>query len=110
MAALMTTGLLVLLSAISLSAGELSSGPIKWFDADNKHIPEPAEIVENQVWDIADHTLFFQIGKLLDLGWTARAHRQHPERGRTQRSATTRMPWMRCRTRRGTRTAISCIQ
>ena len=72
MAALMTTGLLVLLSAISLSAGELSSGPIKWFDADNKHIPEPAEIVENQVWDIADHTLFFQIGKLLDLGWTAR--------------------------------------
>jgi len=30
------------------------------------------EIDENQVWDIADHTVFFQVGKLLDLGWTAR--------------------------------------
>ena len=51
---------------------ELSTAPVKWFDADNKSIPEPAEIRENQVWDIADHTLFFQVGKLLDLGWTAR--------------------------------------
>ena len=50
----------------------LSTAPVKWFDADNKSIPEPAEIRENQVWDIADHTLFFQVGKVLDLGWTAR--------------------------------------
>jgi hypothetical protein len=50
----------------------LSTVPVKWFDADNKSIPEPAEIRENQVWDIADHTLFFQVGKVLDLGWTAR--------------------------------------
>ena len=51
---------------------ELSTDPIKWFDADNKMIPEPANIRENQVWDIADHTLFFQVGKVLDLGWTTR--------------------------------------
>ena len=50
----------------------LTTAPIKWFDADDRDIPEPAEIVENQVWDIADHTFFFQVGKLLDLGWTAR--------------------------------------
>ena len=71
--------LVLLLLAWSLSlpeAGEaaprLSTGPVKWFDADNKTIPEPAEIEENQVWDIADHTFFFQVGKVLDLGWTAR--------------------------------------
>jgi hypothetical protein len=50
----------------------LTTAPIKWFDADDRDIPEPAEIEENQVWDIADHTFFFQLGKLLDLGWTAR--------------------------------------
>jgi len=50
----------------------LTTGPIKWFDADDRTIPEPVEIEENQVWDIADHTFFFQIGKVLDLGWTAR--------------------------------------
>ncbi len=68
-----------LLLAWSLSlpeAGEaaptLTTGPVKWFDADDKTIPEPAEIEENQVWDIADHTFFHQVGKLLDLGWTAR--------------------------------------
>ncbi len=63
-------GLVIL--ATTAHGGELSSGPIKWFDPDDRHIPEPAEIEENQVWDIADHTLFFQIGKLLDLGWSAR--------------------------------------
>ena len=54
------------------AAPELTTEPVKWFDADNKPIPEPAEIEENQVWDIADHTFFHQAHKLLDLGWTAR--------------------------------------
>ena len=53
-------------------AVELTTDPVKWVDADDKPIPEPAEIDENQVWDIIDHTFFFQIGKVLDLGWTAR--------------------------------------
>ena len=53
-------------------AVELTTDPVKWVDADDKPIPEPAEIDENQVWDIVDHTFFFQIGKVLDLGWTAR--------------------------------------
>ena len=55
-----------------LDAGELTTDPIKWHDPDNSNIAEPVEIVENQVWDIADHTFFFQIGKVLDLGWSAR--------------------------------------
>lgn len=63
-------------AAVTLSPAaaepELTLDPIRWFDADNRNIPEPREIEENQVWDIADHTLFFQIGKLLDLGWTTR--------------------------------------
>ena len=63
---------LALAGSAPAPARELTSDPIKWFDADNKNIPEPAEIVENQVWDITDHTLFFQVGKLLDIGWTAR--------------------------------------
>ena len=50
----------------------LTRAPVKWVDADNKPIPEPAEIEEDQVWDIADHTVFFQVGKVLDLSWTAR--------------------------------------
>ena len=72
-----------LLAALLLASGmclpraaeatpELTTGPVKWFDADDRPVPEPAEIEENQVWDIADHTFFFQVGKLLDLGWTAR--------------------------------------
>ncbi len=63
----------VLLLPIAAGAGPRPDAkPIKWFDADNKTIPEPAEIEENQVWDIVDHTFFFQVGKVLDLGWTAR--------------------------------------
>ena len=62
----------VLLGSAVSAEPALSTAPVKWFDADNKTIPEPAEIKENQVWDIADHTFFFQVGKLLDLGWTAR--------------------------------------
>ncbi|MBT3345929.1 MAG: hypothetical protein HN404_23235 [Gemmatimonadetes bacterium] len=69
-------GWLVLLLAISVLPGAaqpLSLAPVKWFDADNAHIPEPVETVENQVWDIADHTFFYQLGKPLDLRWTARS-------------------------------------
>lgn len=61
-----------LLTAASAGAGPFTIEPIKWFDADNKHIPEPVETIENQVWDIADHTFFYQVGKVMDLGWSAR--------------------------------------
>ncbi|MFT7692910.1 MAG: hypothetical protein ACI8P2_001537 [Candidatus Latescibacterota bacterium] len=61
-----------LLFPVLTGADELSTAPIKWHDPDSRPIEEPAEIVENQVWDIADHTFFFQVGKVLDLGWSAR--------------------------------------
>ncbi|NKB70805.1 MAG: hypothetical protein GKR89_27355 [Candidatus Latescibacteria bacterium] len=56
----------------AVAAPALTTEPVKWFDADDKPIPEPVEIVENQIWDIADHTFFYQVGKVLDLGWSAR--------------------------------------
>ena len=74
----MPTTLPALMLAVLAFSAELHAGPgvdtkpVKWFDADDRTIPEPAEIEENQVWDIVDHTFFFQVGKLLDLGWTAR--------------------------------------
>lgn len=64
--------LLCLVVGVADAKPRLTTEPIKWFDADNKDIAEPAEIVENQVWDIADHTFFYQVGKVLNLGWTAR--------------------------------------
>lgn len=69
---LMIAAVAVPVLAVPALAVELSLEPIKWFDADNAHIPEPVETVENQVWDIADHTFFYQIGKPLDLRWTVR--------------------------------------
>ena len=69
--------LLALLVLLTVAVGSarsdgLTTEPIRWFDADNRDIPEPAEVEENQVWDIVDHTFFYQVGKVLDLGWTAR--------------------------------------
>ena len=64
--------LLLLLPTLALAADQPPAQPIKWYDPDSRDIPEPEEIVENQIWDIADHTFFFQIGKVLDLGWSAR--------------------------------------
>ncbi len=66
------SSLCTLLFPALIDAGQLSTAAVKWHDPDDRHIEEPVEIVENQVWDIADHTLFFQIGKVLDLGWSAR--------------------------------------
>ena len=51
---------------------ELTTDPVKWFDADNKPTPEPAEAKENKVWDFIDKSSFYQVGKVLDLGWTGR--------------------------------------
>ncbi len=62
---------LLLLSGCA-SSPKLTTDPIKWADPDNRHIPEPEEMEENQIWDVIDHTLFYEFGKLLDLGWTAR--------------------------------------
>ncbi|MCY3762180.1 MAG: hypothetical protein OXH50_13095, partial [Gemmatimonadetes bacterium] len=64
---------LVLLLPNAAAAGpDLTTDPIKWFDADNKTIPEPAEAEENKIWDFIDKSSFYQVGKVLDLGWTAR--------------------------------------
>ena len=69
------TNLLVfvlLLPSAGIAAPKLTTDPVKWFDADNKPIAEPAEAEENKIWDFVDMTTFYQVGKLLDLGWTAR--------------------------------------
>jgi hypothetical protein len=61
----------LLLSACG-SGSKLTREPIKWVDPDNSSIREPKEIEENQIWDIVDHTFFYPIGKMLDLGYTGR--------------------------------------
>ncbi len=63
--------LLVLFGACT-SSRPLVTDPIKWVDLDNAPIPEPAEVVENQIWDIADHTIFYQLRKVIDVGWSGR--------------------------------------
>lgn len=50
----------------------LTTDPVKWIDPDSRSIREPKELEENLIWDIVDHTFFYEVGKLLDLGWTAR--------------------------------------
>ena len=62
----------LLLPIAGMAAPELTADPVKWFDADNKPVPEPAEAKENKVWDFIDKSSFYQVGKVLDLGWTAR--------------------------------------
>ena len=62
----------LLVSAEGRADSKLTTAPIKWFDADDKPIAEPAEAAENKIWDFVDMTTFYQVGKVLDLGWTAR--------------------------------------
>ena len=50
----------------------LTTKPVKWVDFDYHSVAEPKEIKENQIWDIIDHTFFYQVSKALDLGWSAR--------------------------------------
>ncbi len=54
------------------SSTKLTTKRIKWVDPDSRPIEEPVEIRENQIWDIVDHTIFYPMGKVLDLRWTAR--------------------------------------
>lgn len=71
----MTRKIITMLAALAaplLADSSLHLDPIRWFDADNRNIPAPKNAPENQVWDIADHTFFFQVGKVLDIGWSAR--------------------------------------
>ena len=65
------TGSVLLLASCS-SQSNLTTRPIKWTDPDNRTISEPLEVRENQIWDIVDHTFFYQVRKVLDLGWSAR--------------------------------------
>jgi len=50
----------------------LTTRPIKWVDPDTRPISKPKETNQNVIWDIVDHTFFYEVGKTLDLGWTAR--------------------------------------
>lgn len=54
----------------------LACGParadVKWTDPDTRPIPRPKTVEETLLWDILDHTVFYEVGDLLDLGWMAR--------------------------------------
>jgi hypothetical protein len=54
------------------SSQPFTTGPIKTADPDRQAIPEPREIEQNFYWDRVDLTLFHQVKKPLDLGWTGR--------------------------------------
>ena len=62
----------IILIIFGCSSHKFTLAPIKTFDPDNKNIPAPKDIKENQIWDIADMTVFYQIEKVLDLNWSAR--------------------------------------
>lgn len=70
-----TTGYLAVLLLCLLmgcsGSRELSLAPLKTFDPDNADIPPPRNLEENQIWDLIDLTGIYQIGKPLDLNWTA---------------------------------------
>jgi hypothetical protein len=70
------TGLLTLILLLvgcgTASQSNLTTKPIKWVDPDDLSIQEPGEVRENQIWDIADHTVFYELSKALDLGWSIR--------------------------------------
>lgn len=59
-------------ATVDASDQPLSTAPIKWVDPDNRNIPKPKVIEENLIWDIVDHMFFHEVGKVLDLGWSAR--------------------------------------
>ncbi len=46
--------------------------PVKTVDPDMENIPTPDNKEENQIWDLADMTFFYQVEKVLDLNWSAR--------------------------------------
>ena len=43
-----------------------------WIESDREHISVPKENAENQLWDIIEHDGFYEIGKVLDIGWVSR--------------------------------------
>ena len=65
-----------LIGTLFISCGiahkELTTRPIKWADPDTRPISKPKETNQNVIWDIVDHTFFYEVGKTLDLGWTTR--------------------------------------
>ncbi|MFT5366423.1 MAG: hypothetical protein ACI8V2_001370 [Candidatus Latescibacterota bacterium] len=64
--------MLLLYGCGTASQVTMTTKPIKWIDPDQLSVAEPREIKENQIWDIADHTVFYQLSKVLDLGWSVR--------------------------------------
>ena len=96
--------------AATVDAGDrtLSTAPIKWVDPDNRNIPKPKEIEENLIWDIVDHTFFYEVGKVLDLGWSARGGSAICCMWRRGVRRTMSMFWTRCPIHLGTPIGISC--
>jgi len=52
-------------------AGPSANRLPQWMDADMRDIPKPTPVEEFQKWDFIDHSLFYPLGTLLDLEWTA---------------------------------------
>ncbi len=66
------TLLLVAFLLLNCSGPKYSLAPIKTSDPDRMDIPKPDQKEENQYWDLADYTFFYQVEKVLDLGWSAK--------------------------------------
>ena len=47
-----------------------------WEDLDREPVPEPVEVVENQLWDIMDHTFFYEVVKSRSDQAPSRLHRK----------------------------------
>ncbi len=66
--------LMLVLAALMLSAScssrRYTLAPVKTFDPDNRNIPAPRVLEENQIWDLIDYTGVYQLEKPLDLNWT----------------------------------------
>ena len=62
--------LVVFLATLSAcgSTRPYTSGPVKTFDPDNQHLPEPPETEEHFEWESLYLSTFYQVEKNLDLG------------------------------------------
>ena len=72
LSAVVAVAALLIVLAGCRSSQPYATGPIKTVDPDREAIPQPREIDQNFYWDRVDLTLFHQVKKPLDLGWTAR--------------------------------------
>ena len=64
--------LLICAVGLNLSCANPKLGKsVRWTDPDMKNIAKPDVAEEYAVWDFVDHSIFYPLGTLLNLEWTA---------------------------------------